>query len=60
MVGLAGLGPADRQAVEHVVRGVAAVRKLASILHRMWVNETDFHVGFGAKVTQRLRLKPAQ
>jgi hypothetical protein len=26
----------------------------------MWVNETDFHVGFGAKVTQRLRLKPAQ
>jgi hypothetical protein len=26
----------------------------------MWVSETDFHVGFGAKVTQRLRLKPAQ
>jgi hypothetical protein len=24
------------------------------------VSETDFHVGFGAKVTQRLRLKPAQ
>src|SRR5882724_11743325 len=22
--------------------------------------KTDFHVGFGAKVTQRLRLKPAQ
>lgn len=39
---------------------VAVARKLASILHRMWVNETDFHVGFGAKVTQRLRLKPAQ
>ncbi|WP_161495365.1 transposase [Bradyrhizobium sacchari] len=31
-----------------------------SILHRMWVSETDFHVGFGAKVTQRLRLKPAR
>jgi len=23
---------------------VAAVRKLASILHRMWVSETDFDV----------------
>ena len=38
----------------------AVARKLAGILHRMWVSETDFHVGFGAKVTQRLRLKPAQ
>ena len=39
---------------------VAVARKLASILHRMWVSETDFHVGLGVKVTQRLRLKPAQ
>jgi transposase len=39
---------------------VAVARKLASILHRMWVSQTDFHAGFGAKVTQRLRLKPAQ
>jgi transposase len=39
---------------------VAVARKLAGILHRMWLSETDFHVGFGAKVTQRLRLKPAQ
>ena len=31
---------------------VAVARKLASILHRMWVSESDFHVGFGAKVTQ--------
>jgi transposase len=38
---------------------VAVARKLASILHRMWTTGTDFHVGFGAKVTQRLRLKPA-
>jgi hypothetical protein len=60
MVGLAGLGPADRQAVEHVVRDRAVARKLAGILHRMWVSETDFHVGFGAKVTQRLRLRPVQ
>ena len=38
---------------------VVVARKLASILHRMWVSETDFHVGLGAKVTQRLPLKPA-
>lgn len=38
---------------------VAVARKLAGILHRMWISETDFNV-FGAKVTQRLRLKPAQ
>jgi hypothetical protein len=37
---------------------VAVARKLASIPHRMWVSETDFKIG--AKVTQRLRLKPAQ
>jgi hypothetical protein len=39
---------------------VAVARKLAGILHRMWISETDFKVGFGAKVTQRLRLKPAR
>jgi transposase len=39
---------------------VAVARKLAGVLHRTWVSETDFHVGLGAKVTQRLRLKPAQ
>ncbi|MCA6104878.1 MULTISPECIES: transposase [Bradyrhizobium] len=39
---------------------VAVAQNLASILHRMWVGETDFHVGLGAKVTQRLTLKPAQ
>jgi transposase len=38
---------------------VAVARKLASVMHRMWIEETDFKVGFGAKVTQRLRLKPA-
>ena len=35
-------------------------RKLAGILHRMWIDGSDFKVGFGAKVTQRLKLKPAQ
>jgi len=26
----------------------------------MWIDGSDFKVGFGAKVTQRLKLKPAQ
>jgi len=39
---------------------VAVARKLAGILHRMWISETDFHVGVDAKITQRLRLKPVQ
>ena len=39
---------------------VAVARKLAGILHRMWISETDFQVGFCAKVTQRLKLKPAR
>ncbi len=60
MVGIAGVGPADRQTVKHVVRDHCDHAKLAGILHRMWVSETDFHVGFGAKITQRLRLKPVQ
>lgn len=38
---------------------VAVARKLAGILHRMWIDETDFKVGFGAKVTRKLKLKPA-
>jgi transposase len=39
---------------------VAVARKLAGILHRMWIDGSDFKVGFGAKVTHRLKLKPAQ
>jgi len=38
---------------------VAVARKLAGVLHRMWIDETDFKVGFGAKITQRVKLKPA-
>ncbi|WP_157863308.1 IS110 family transposase [Bradyrhizobium tropiciagri] len=52
-----GLRIAKRSSMLCAITAVA--RKLASILHRMWVSETDFHVGFGAKITQRLRLKPA-
>jgi len=37
---------------------VAVALKLAGILRRMWISETDFKAGFGARVTQRLRLKP--
>lgn len=29
----------------------AVARKLAGILYRMWVSETDFRVGFGANAT---------
>jgi transposase len=60
MVGTASLGPADSQTVEHVVRdhrGRAQARKHSA----SDVGQRDrFHVGFGAKVTQRLRLKPAR
>lgn len=38
---------------------VAVVRKLAIILHRMWIDRTDFKVSFGAKITQRVKLTPA-
>jgi len=38
---------------------VAVARKLAGILHRMWVDGNDVKVGFGTKMTRRLKLKPA-
>ena len=38
---------------------VAVARKLSGILHRMWIDGTEFQVGFGAKVVEKLRLKPA-
>ena len=31
---------------------VAVARKLAGILHRTWIDGSDFKVGFGTKVTQ--------
>lgn len=39
---------------------VAVARNFAGVLHRMWVDGNDFKVNFGAKVAQRLKLKPAQ
>ncbi|GLR85965.1 hypothetical protein GCM10007857_26760 [Bradyrhizobium iriomotense] len=42
-----GLRIAKRSSMLCAITAVA--RKLASILHRMWVSATDFHVGFGAK-----------
>jgi len=30
---------------------VAVARKLAGTLHRMWIDGSDFNVGFGAKVS---------
>lgn len=38
---------------------VAVARKLAGILHRMWIDGTEFQVGFGAKVIEKVKLKPA-
>jgi len=38
---------------------VAVALKLAGILHRMWVDGNDVKVGFGTKMTRRLKLKPA-
>jgi transposase len=53
------MGTSGRQALERAVCIVAVARKLAGILHRMWIDGSDFQVGFGAKITQRLKLKPA-
>jgi hypothetical protein len=53
-------GAADHQTSSMLCAMMAVACKLASILHWMWVSETDFHVGLGAKVTQRLRLKPVR
>jgi len=60
MVGIAGVGLRIAKRSSMLCAIVAVARKLASILHRMWVSEADFHVGFGAKVTRRMRLKPVQ
>lgn len=38
---------------------VAVARKLAGILHRMWIDGSDFRPLSGAKITQKLRLSPA-
>ena len=37
---------------------VAVARKLAVILHRMWLDGSEFRVGHGAKVQEKLRLTP--
>jgi transposase len=38
---------------------VAVARKLAAILHRMWINGSEFQWTAGAKVTEKVKLKPA-
>jgi transposase len=38
---------------------VAVARKLAAILHRMWIDGTEFQWTAGAKITEKVRLKPA-
>jgi hypothetical protein len=60
MVAIASVEPADRKAVEHVVRDHRGRAQAREHPASDVVSETDFHAGFGAKVTQRLRLKPVQ
>jgi transposase len=38
---------------------VAVARKLAAILHRMWLDGADFQPLQGAKITEKLRLQHA-
>jgi transposase len=49
-----GLRVAKRSSV------LSAIVAVACNLHRIWIDGSDFKVGFGAKVTQRLKLKPAR
>lgn len=37
---------------------VAVARKLAIILHRMWIDETDFNAKSGAKITEKRKRDP--
>ena len=60
MVGVARVGPANRQAVEHAVRDRRGRAQAREHPASDVVSEADFKVGFGAKVTQRLRLMPVQ
>lgn len=39
---------------------VAVARKLASILHRLWIDNTEFRYGMGAKVTPQMRMQHAR
>ena len=38
---------------------VAIARKLASILHRMWIDGSEFRYTAGAAITEKVKLKPA-
>jgi transposase len=58
MIGRVYGSPSDRMLCA-IVAIVAVARKLAGIPHRMWIDGSDFKVGFGAKVTQRLKPKSA-
>jgi len=60
MVGIVGLGPADRQEIEHAVGDRRGRAQACRYPAQDWVSETNFHVRCGAKITQRLRSKPAQ
>ncbi len=51
-----GLRLAKRTSMMNAI--VAVARKLAVILHKMWIEGTTFKFGMGAKVTEKIRLTP--
>ena len=53
-----GLKIAKRKSTMCAIAAVA--RKLASILHRMWIDGSDFKPGLAAKVTSQMKFKPAR
>jgi len=53
-----GLRLAKRTSMMNAI--VAVARKLAVILHRMWVDGTKFRVGKGAKVLTKMKLTPGK
>ncbi len=51
-----GLRLAQRTSMMNAI--VAVARKLAVILHRMWIDGSKFYYGLGAKVLQKRKLTP--
>jgi transposase len=53
-----GMRIAKRQSMMCAI--VAVARKLAAILHRLWIDGSEFQWTTGAKVTEKIKLKPAK
>jgi transposase len=53
-----GMRLAKRQSMMCAI--VAVARKLAAILRRLWIDGSEFLWTAGAKVTEKIKLKPAK